>query len=477
MIMENEYPKAEVVSVEELFKKHGPKLRIPAYQRDFAWKSEQLAALCKDILGAVADKRREYHIGTLILHKRVGSQSEWFDIVDGQQRLTSICIILNDINAYGLAVESADDRRAFGKIEQAKAEVLQMEVEGQGINIEEVKKFLPQCTFVVITVENVEEAFQLFDTQNGRGKPLAPDNLLKAYHFHEMTHDPVYDVTKSRQCELETAWENLGENGRAHLIGEHLFRLRRWCRGEEAFSAFFSNEHLGEFKGVTLGDGHDVPPCHSLAFLRRFFRNNYARIGLRLDEIPSRLENRDSRNLGVDPFQSITQPIVNGEEFFLYVLSWARAHEMLFGNEKGTLWGEFSDFYERYCKNYAGCWNLGDIYSKHVFESLCLVLFDRFGERGLMGYYPLLYRIAYWERSGNQKLWRKSAGKKFAKPAIWAMLASETFAELNDAFGKLRAVLNKSCQPGQSRRWPFERGWQLVNDPDNEMTIGKVVRQ
>lgn len=41
---------------------------------------------------------------------------------------------------------------------------------------------------VVITVDKISEAFQLFDSQNTRGRALYPHDLLKAYHLREI-HD------------------------------------------------------------------------------------------------------------------------------------------------------------------------------------------------------------------------------------------------------------------------------------------------
>lgn len=44
---------------------------------------------------------------------------------------------------------------------------------------------IKQCTFVFIEVgeEYLSEAFQMFDSQNGRGRELEAYNLLKAYYL------------------------------------------------------------------------------------------------------------------------------------------------------------------------------------------------------------------------------------------------------------------------------------------------------
>ena len=474
---------AEVLSVEELFSDNAGKLRIPTYQRKYAWTAEQIGALCKDILAADAEKHREYHIGTLILHEN----GEWLDVVDGQQRLTTICLLSDDPAACRLEVESGDKEYSpFGKISAKDADELREAVHAKGIDLGTVRKFLPNCTFVVITVKNVEEAFQLFDTQNGRGKPLTPDNLLKAFHFHEMTHSCL-DVDKTRQYELESAWEGINKGGEVegsreqslrwrdgallpHLISEHLFRLRRWCRGDDAFRTWFDAGLLGEFKGVTLGDGRDVPPCHADAFLRQFFRHNYGRAGLCLDGLPSRMGRGERNPRFLDPFQSIPQPIVNGEEFFLYILHCATTYKLLFGDTKTSSLAAFRDFYRGYCLEEPGAWHCGNRYARHVFESLCLLMFDRFGRDGLMSHYRLLYRFAYWERSRHARLWYQSAGEAFAPRTILAMMANETFAELNEALSFLRADLDKRCKddprPDRNTRYLFENGWNLVSNGD-----------
>ena len=468
---------ANVFSVEELFAERGGScLRIPTYQREYKWSIEQVVALCKDISAAIAEKRCEYHIGTLILHKN----GVWQDIIDGQQRLTSVCVLLNEPNIYRIKVESSNTNyAAFGKISEIDANRLCKGVREKGIDLNAIRLFLLKCTFVVITVDEIKEAFQLFDTQNGRGKPLTPDNLLKAYHFHEMTHAVDSEIDKLRQYELESAWEGINKGGELdgsreqrlrwldgpllpHLIGEHLFRLRRWCRGDDALRTRFDKTHLVEFKGITLGDGSGVPPCHAAAFLRQFFRRAYVRTGLCLDGLPSRLGSgrRDPRFL--DPFQSIPQSIVNGEDFFLYILNCATAYRMLFGDIETEPLVDFRKFHLEYCLDDPGGWNVGNRYARHVFESLCLLLFDRFGLEGLMFHYRLLYRFSYWERSRNARLWYQSAGERFAPPAVCAVMASETFSELDDALSGLRSELDELCKEDGPRHL-FKAGWDLVN--------------
>ncbi|WP_350636732.1 DUF262 domain-containing protein, partial [Pseudoalteromonas sp. GW168-MNA-CIBAN-0100] len=45
---------------------------------------------------------------------------------------------------------------------------------------------LNKCELIQVTLDDLSEAFQFFDSQNARGKALAPHDLLKAYHLREM---------------------------------------------------------------------------------------------------------------------------------------------------------------------------------------------------------------------------------------------------------------------------------------------------
>ncbi|RKW99274.1 hypothetical protein D9C01_13160 [Corynebacterium diphtheriae] len=43
--------------------------------------------------------------------------------------------------------------------------------------------FLDHCTLVRLVVNDLDAAFQMFDSQNTRGRALLPTDLLKAYHL------------------------------------------------------------------------------------------------------------------------------------------------------------------------------------------------------------------------------------------------------------------------------------------------------
>lgn len=65
---------------------------IPIYQRNYAWEEDEITALIKDVYDSFHKNTKvPYYIGTLVTYKRGDSR---YEVIDGQQRLTTIYIIL-----------------------------------------------------------------------------------------------------------------------------------------------------------------------------------------------------------------------------------------------------------------------------------------------------------------------------------------------------------------------------------------------
>lgn len=76
-----------VVSISEVFKLN---MRIPLYQRPYRWHVNSANRLFLDVFEAFKGNLQEYRIGSVILHK----EDNIYYIVDGQQRLTTLAILL-----------------------------------------------------------------------------------------------------------------------------------------------------------------------------------------------------------------------------------------------------------------------------------------------------------------------------------------------------------------------------------------------
>jgi hypothetical protein len=77
--------------------------RIPGYQRPYAWTTEQARDLYEDLTGFMTGSGTEvedmppYFLGSIVLIKDESSPDS--DIVDGQQRLTTLTLLLSAIRA------------------------------------------------------------------------------------------------------------------------------------------------------------------------------------------------------------------------------------------------------------------------------------------------------------------------------------------------------------------------------------------
>lgn len=87
--------KTELYNIEKLFEE---RYIIPIYQRNFEWGESEIRQLILDIFDYSIDNyNKDYYIGTLIVYDRKNN----FEIIDGQQRLTTLCILLSLIkNEY-----------------------------------------------------------------------------------------------------------------------------------------------------------------------------------------------------------------------------------------------------------------------------------------------------------------------------------------------------------------------------------------
>lgn len=80
------------LSVAQLF--GSDQYQIPLYQRNYAWTSVEVEQLLSDILDmAVHHQSQPYYIGSLVVHQK-DSHNTLFETIDGQQRHTTLSIIL-----------------------------------------------------------------------------------------------------------------------------------------------------------------------------------------------------------------------------------------------------------------------------------------------------------------------------------------------------------------------------------------------
>ena len=379
--------------VGELLKKGN--LRIPSYQRPYKWNRKHIRNLFYDLRDAMGKK--EYQIGSVILHENDENDGNdrYLDIVDGQQRLISISLflhLLDDLENYKGANQLLSAE--FGELSCYHASENYNEWENltQLVSENEAKDIcnflLENCAVSVIIMpkKRLSEAFQLFDSQNNRGKPLEPHDLLKAYHLRKEDSEDEKIVEK---------WEQFVEDkdlSLKELFDKHLFRMRRWSRGEagltnKRYGSYlrFTEDFIDDFKGVDLNQNFP-----------------YLELYRHVEEFP----------------MSITMPIIDGSEFFEYIES---AHHTIkdykvFLNEKLG----FSDELEAEEKNLTYPEGMLKIYNSskgrylkchNIFLNICLLFAERFGKEELSKeIVETLFIWSYYPRVKSRAIYDATVG-------------------------------------------------------------------
>lgn len=376
-------------------------IHIPNYQRPYVWTQKNTDQLLTDINNARINGKIKYLIGSIILH-RPSRDEDVFNIVDGQQRLTTICLILRALGSNHTQPElKYNHTDSFTHIKENYNHIIQWINRNLSHQSKEeyANYLLESCCVVEIIVSDLSEAFQLFETQNRRGKELEAYNLLKAYHIRAMTESTNEE---KRTCDIR--WEEAStysdRQGISYdllhqLINENLFRIRIWTRGKDAGK--FSKKELDEFKGLTFGKAETLDFAYQNLMLQQMIARNFMKvINNGLYKVKVRFEHGDPDNM--DPFVTINQMIVNGMPFFDYIETYVETYKRLFIDLDSSQLADFKAFYKTNCKEYHGAWRIGDGYVRQVYKSAIILLFDRFGEVGVRALYKDLYAVVYFVR-------------------------------------------------------------------------------
>lgn len=310
-------------------------LAIPDYQRPYKWTKRNIEELLTDISKAIEDgqkygKSYKYRIGTILIHN---SQDGKLYIVDGQQRIISIalvCLYLRPSFHSDLTDHCFSDNVSKQNIRDNYMFIRQwFTLQGDA----EKNRFLDALKdiieVIVITVDEESEAFQLFDSQNSRGKALYPHDLLKAYHLRKMN---------SSLSEMEHAvkkWEDEEPSEIKELFSDYIFPIFNWSK--KAKTDTFSDRNIEVFKGADIKE--------SYTYAMRAFKSS--------------------------PIFQISEPFIAGNDFFEYVGHYIQ----LLRDIKKELEqnGEFSAIQEILSDKSSGL-----KYCKTLFYCVLLSYYDRF---------------------------------------------------------------------------------------------------
>lgn len=170
---------------------------IPLYQRAYAWEDKQLTQLVEDINDVAEDA--SYYIGALIVSK----QGNKYEVVDGQQRLTSLYLLLNclgldvkktltfacrDRSNYSLRniTELLGDERDKYEADRLESGIVRgIHILNELLNKEDFDRtsFIEKMKRVIVYRIEVPENTDLnryFEIMNTRGEQLEQHDILKA---------------------------------------------------------------------------------------------------------------------------------------------------------------------------------------------------------------------------------------------------------------------------------------------------------
>lgn len=238
--------------IDELLK--GNTFIIPRFQRAYSWEAEQVNQLWTDVIDNISES---YFIGSMVVYKVSRSSVA---VVDGQQRLTTITILLCAIREgfkalnradladglqayieqrnrenkteYVLQTETsfpylqeevlkngpADAPYTVGREEEAierafrvfksqitdnVAEFLSVKEQSEEDNIKDAIDWLSRLrdtifdlNVILVTLDNEDDAYLIFETLNTRGKDLALSDLLRNHFTKFIKPDGGVDQSK-----------------------------------------------------------------------------------------------------------------------------------------------------------------------------------------------------------------------------------------------------------------------------------------
>lgn len=245
-----EHPVGKIFGKDFLF-------RIPLYQRPYAWQRDQAEELLDDLLGFVGsepvDELNPYFLGNVVVIKEDHKPDA--DVVDGQQRLTTLTIMLSAIRSLmpedfakglteyiyekGNAVEETKDRfrltlrerdekffqdyiqkegnlDALCNLDEAKLSDSQINIKRNlslikdrlsKISEDKCRKLaqfiIKQCFLVVVSTPDFESAYRIFTVLNSRGLDLSHADILKS--------EIVGKIPVAEQDDYGDRWEETEE--------------------------------------------------------------------------------------------------------------------------------------------------------------------------------------------------------------------------------------------------------------------------
>lgn len=243
--------------------------RIPMYQRNYAWDEGEITQLIQDVID-YSHREQNYYIGTLVVFERLTANgSTIFETIDGQQRLTTLSLLVSFLKNKGnpnalwynrLALEfecREHSQRTFLAIFNNHFDTLPSEDINSAIlnGYRIIQKVLPQklaehkiaedefsaylfdkVNIMRVSVPHDTDLNHYFEIMNNRGEQLEKHEVLKSRLLEVLNRIPdKVERTRCKDC-FHHIWEacaNMEKYVQAGFAPEQrheLFGLQDWSR-------------------------------------------------------------------------------------------------------------------------------------------------------------------------------------------------------------------------------------------------------
>lgn len=383
----------KIVAGTALFKsifafKGGYSIKIPDYQRPYVWNAEKVDTLINDLQYHLEhNSGQAYYMGSILFFCKNGS----YEIIDGQQRLTSL-LILDRIanNGHSILTKHKDKIEFFFNSPISKKNIVEVKNFIKDYKTDWLQKnwnkVIDNLAFSIIVTDKQDDAFSFFETQNNRGVKLGAADYLKSFHLRELKDEQGKQVAFAKQWDANNTNQSLN-----YLFNQVLWRARKW-KGRDVWYES-QDDILQEFQKKTLD-----PVIKNQVQIFPTVKNKIAHAirydeheGILLDTSPIALKSQAINY----PF-SLRQPIEKGIGFFLYSERYAAMYNFLFYTEhaKNTELYIFNEFYNTIYNESGMSEYLQSLYR------LCVVLYyDKFESKQIdkfaqyLDYYIGAYRV------------------------------------------------------------------------------------
>ncbi len=292
----------------------GQKYRIDYYQRDYKWETKQIRELVDDLTTRFLQdfdsghERREvaqygqYFLGSIIVSKKDSGRF----IIDGQQRLTSLTLMLiyldriqstpnseDHVDVASLIYSTQYGKKSFNLDVDERYTCLQALLDGdipdptheprsvqnlinrfndivdifpEQLRDEKLPYFLDwligNVVLVEITAFSDDDAYTIFETMNDRGLSLTPTEMLKGYLLANIKDD-------GSRVKAENAWK--GQITKLRELGkdEDANCIKAWLRSQYA-------DKIRERKSGATPEDFDKQGTE----FHRWLSKNHNRVGL-----------------------------------------------------------------------------------------------------------------------------------------------------------------------------------------------------